>query len=170
LLLVGFASGWHPPLQETEVRTPLAIAAVLFGVALLIVFVTGYSLGLNRAEQVGSPELGPIEALPSEDVSGEEVAGLRRYPGAVRVKYESHLLGDQRVSEAGYLVEGSDLDVKLYYERELSEDGWSLEGEDFDEGELVLRARRGEEELLVELEQRDELVEIELELHEPLSP
>jgi hypothetical protein len=169
--LVGFAADRHPPPpRETEVRTQLAIAAVLIGATLLIIFVAGYSLGSNRSEQPGSLELGPIEELPSEDVPGEEVAGLRRYPGAVRVKYESHLLGDRRVSEAGYLAEGSAFEVDRFYGQRLVEEGWSLEGEDFDAGEVVLRARRGEEELLVELEQRDELVEIELELHEPLSP
>jgi len=36
-------------------RTQLAIAAVLIGAALLIVFVAGYSLGSNRVEQPGSP-------------------------------------------------------------------------------------------------------------------
>jgi hypothetical protein len=170
--LVGFAADRHPPPpRETEVRTQLAIAAVLIGATLLIIFVAGYSLGSNRSEQPGSLELGPIEELPSEDVPGEEVAGLRRYPGAVRVKYESHLLGDQQVSEAGYLVEkGSEFEVGRYYGQRLAEEGWSLEGEDFDAGELVLGARRSEEELLVELEDRGELVEIEMELHESLSP
>ena len=137
---------------------------------LLITFVSGFSLGLNRAEQVGSPELGPIDAVPSKDLPGEDVPGMRRYPGAVRVKYESHLLGDVQVTEAGYLAEGRVIEAGRFYTQRLSESGWSFKGDDFDEGELALRARRGEEEVLVELEQRGELVEIEMELSEPLSP
>ncbi len=54
---------------------------------------------------MGSPELGRIEAVPSEDLPGEDIPGLQRYPGAVRVKYDSHLLGNERVSEVGYLAE-----------------------------------------------------------------
>ncbi len=54
-------------------------------------------------------------------------------------------------------------------ERRLDENGWSLEGSDFDAGELALRARRGEIEMVVELGQEDELVEIKMELPEPLS-
>ena len=95
---------------------------------------------------------------------------MRRYPGAVRVKYESHLLGDERVSEAGFLAEGGVDGAQEFYEARLDENGWALQGSDFDAGERVLRARRGEAELLVELEQEDELVEIEMELSEALSP
>lgn len=39
--------------------------------------------------------------MPSKDLSGQDVPGIQRYPGAVRVKYESHLLGNERVSEVG---------------------------------------------------------------------
>jgi hypothetical protein len=39
--------------------------------------------------------------VPSEDLPGEDISGIQRYPGAVRVKYESHLLGNERVSEVG---------------------------------------------------------------------
>lgn len=156
--------------KEAQVKTPIAIAAVLMGAALLISFVAGYSLARIRAERVGSPELGPIDAVPSEDLPGQDVPGIQRYPGAVRVKYESHLLGDERVSEAGYLAEGGIGDAQEFYESRLDENGWTLQGSDLDAGERVLRARRGESELLVELEQADELVEIEMELTETLPP
>lgn len=97
--LVGLASDRYlPTLWEAEVKSPLAFAAVLIGAALLISFVAGYSLALTQAEQVGSPELGPIDTVPSEDLTGQDVPGMQRYPGAVRVKYESRLLGDERVS------------------------------------------------------------------------
>lgn len=167
--LVGFVSDRYPLIQrEAEVKSPIAIAAVLIGAALLISFIAGYSLALTQAEQAGSPELGPIDAVPSEDLPGEDVPGMQRYPGAVRVKYESHLLGDERVSEAGYLAHGGVSDAEEFYEPRLDENGWALQGSDLDAGERVLRARRGEAELLVELDQEDELVEIEMELSETL--
>jgi hypothetical protein len=150
------------------VKSPLAIAAVLMGAALLISFASGFSLGLTRTGQTGSPELEPIDAVPSEDLPGEDVPGMQRYPDAVKVKYESHLLGDERVSEVGYLAGGRVFEAGRFYEQRLGEKGWRFEGSDFDGGELALRARRGAEELVVELEQQDEMVEIEMELSETL--
>jgi hypothetical protein len=82
--------------------------------------------------------------VPSEDLPGEDISGIQRYPDAVRVKYESHLLGDERVTEVGYLAEGEVGDAEEFYEPRLDEDGWALQGSDFDAGERVLRARRGE--------------------------
>jgi hypothetical protein len=108
--------------------------------------------------------------VPSEDLSWEDISGIQRYPGAVRVRYESHLLGDERVTEVGYLAESEVGDAEEFYESRLDEDGWALQGSDYDAGERVLRARRGEAELLVELEQAGELVEIEIEIPETLSP
>jgi hypothetical protein len=110
-----------------------------------------------------------IDEVPSVDVPGEEVAGLRRYPGAVRVKYESHLLGNARLSEAGYLAEGSAFAAGRFYRQRLGEPGRSYEGQDFDAGELALRAQRDNEELVVALEDQGELVEVEVELSEPHS-
>ena len=102
--MVDSASDRYPPtLWEAKVKAPLAIAAVLIGAALLISFVAGYSFALTRDEQSGTLEMGPIEAVPSENLPGQDVPGMQRYPGAVRVKYGSHLLGEKRVSEAGYL-------------------------------------------------------------------
>jgi hypothetical protein len=141
---------------------------VIIAAALLISFVAGLSLGLDRAGPGGPPEIPPVEAVPAQDIPGEDVPGLPRYPGAVRVKYESHLLGDVHVLEVGYLVEGRVHEAGSFYRRRLDENGWSFEGSDFDAGELALRARRGEVEMLVELGQADELVEIEMELSEPL--
>ena len=151
-------------------KSPLAIAAILMGAALLISFVSGFSLGLTRTGQAGSPELEPIDTVPPEDLPGEDVPGVQRYPGSVRVKYESHLLGDERVSEAGYLAESGVDHAQEFYEARLDENGWALQGSDFDAGERVLRARRVGAELLVELEQEDEVVEIEIELSKTLFP
>jgi hypothetical protein len=103
---------------SSRIKSPLAIAAVLIGAALLISFVAGYSFALTRDEQSGTPEMGPIEAVPSENLPGQDVPGMQRYPGAVRVKYGSHLLGEKRVSEAGYLAEGEVGDAQEFLRTE----------------------------------------------------
>ncbi|MDQ3318126.1 MAG: hypothetical protein M3522_12455 [Actinomycetota bacterium] len=145
----------------------LAVPLAVIVAAVLISFVAGFALGSNREDRAGSPELGPIDVVPTKDLPGEDVPGLGRYPGAVRVEYESHLLGDARVTEVGYLARGDSSEAGDFYERRLEEDGWSFEGSDFDAGELALRARRGGGVLVIELEQQDEMVEIEMEFSEP---
>jgi hypothetical protein len=150
-------------------QTQLVIAAIITVPALVISFLAGLSLGLPGLPPELPPEIPPMDAVPADDLPGADVPGLPRYPGAVRVKYESHLLGDARVREVGYVAEGSVHEAESFYRQRLDENGWSFEGADLDRGELDLRARRGEVEMLVEIEQADELIEIEMELTEPLS-
>jgi hypothetical protein len=145
-------------------QTQLMIAAIVTVPAVVISFLAGLSLGLPEIP----PEIPPVDAVPVEDLPGSDVPGLPRYPGAVRVKYESHLLGDVHVSEVGYVAEGRVHEVGSFYRQRLDENGWSFEGSDFDMGELDLRGRRGEIEMVIEIGQVDELVEIEMELSKPL--
>jgi hypothetical protein len=146
-------------------QTQLVIAAIITVPALVISFLAGLSLGLPEVP----PEIPPMDAVPAEDLPGADVPGLPRYPGAVRVKYENHLLGDARVWEVGFVAEGRVHEAESFYRQRLDENGWSFQGSDFDGGEHALRARRGEVEMVVEIEQADELMEIEMELSEPLS-
>lgn len=139
-------------------KTALAIAAVLFAGALVISFVVGFSLGTSQAEGAGSPEVESVETVPTEDLPGENVPGVRRYPGAVRV---DHLLGGVRIGEVGYLAEGRLSEANSIYEQKLGENGWSHEGDNLDVGERGLRANLGEQGVLVE---------IEMEFSEPISP
>lgn len=145
----------------------MAITAVVVVATLLISFLAGFFFRETTYET--SPEIPPIDALPAEDAPGEDVVGLPRYPGAVRVEYESHTLGDTRVREVGYLTEDRLGDAEDFYRRELDENGWSLQGSDTNGGELGLLASRNGVEMVVELEQEGELVEIEMELSEPLD-
>lgn len=78
----------RPPLApgKAKVKTQLAICAVLIAATVLISLLAGYSLGLSRGELAGSPELGPIDTVSSEDAPGEDVPGVQGYPNAVRVE------------------------------------------------------------------------------------
>jgi hypothetical protein len=147
------------------VQTQLLIAAMIAVPAVVISFLAGLSLGLPGIP----PEIPSVDAVPVDDVPGEDVPGLPRYPGAVRVKYEDHLLGEARVREVGYFAEGRIHEAGSFYRQRLDENGWTLEGSDFDAGELDLRAHRGSVVVLIEIGQVGELIEIELEVHEPPS-
>jgi hypothetical protein len=151
--------------MKDTVRTQLLIAAIVTGPALVISFLAGLSLGLPNIP----PEIPPVDAVPAAAESGEDVPHLPRYPGAVRVKYENHLFKDARVWEVGYYAEGRVQEAGSFYRQSLNENGWAFEGSHFHAGELALRARRDDLEMLVEIGQAGELIEIEMELYEPLS-
>ncbi len=151
--------------MTNTVRTQLMIAAIITAPAVVIGFLAGLSLGLPGIP----PEIPPVDAAPVADLPGEDVPGLPRYPDAVRVKYENHLLGDARVWEVGYFAEGRVREVARFYRQRLDERGWAFEGSHLYAGELALRARRDKVEMVVEIGQQDEMVEIEMELYEPRS-
>jgi hypothetical protein len=150
--------------MANTVKTQILIAAIVTAPAVAISFLAGLALGIPEIP----PEIPPVDAVPVDDQPGADVPGLPRYPGAVRVQYESHVLGDTHVWEIGYFAEGHVQEVESFYRPRLDENGWSFEGSDFDAGELDLRARRGEVEMVMEIGQHDEMVEIEVELSEPL--
>jgi hypothetical protein len=151
--------------MTNTVRTQLVIAAIITAPAVVIGFLAGLSLGLPGIP----PEIPPVDATPVSDLPGEDAPGLPRYPGAARVKYENHVLGDARVWEVGYFAEGTFREAGSFYRQKLDENGWTLEGSDFDAGELDLRAHRGDVVMLIEIGQQGEMVEIEMEIYEPRS-
>jgi hypothetical protein len=151
--------------MNRTVQTQLVIAAIITVPILIISFLAGLSLGLPGIP----PEIPPVDVAPVDDVPGEDVPGLPRYPGAVRERYENHLLDKARVWEVGYFAEGRIHEVGSFYRQRLDEHGWVLEGSDFDAGELDLRAHRGNVAVVVEIEQEGELVEIDIDVYEPSS-
>lgn len=151
--------------MKNTVRTQLVIAVIITAPAVVIGFLAGLSLGLPGIP----PEIPPLDAAPVADQPGQDVPGLPRYPGAARVKYENHLFSDARVWEVGYFAEGRVREVESFYRQRLDESGWTFEGSDLDAGELALRGRRGNVEMVVEVGQQGKMVEIEMELYEPRS-
>jgi hypothetical protein len=79
------------------------------------------------------------------------------------------MFSDARVWEVGYFAEGRVREVQSFYRQRLDESGWTFEGSHFYAGELALRARRDNVEMVVEVGQQGEMVEIEMELYEPRS-
>jgi hypothetical protein len=151
--------------MKKTVQTQLVIAAIITVPALVISFLAGLALGLPGLP----PEIPPVDAVPVDDVPGEDVPGVPRYPGAVRVRYENHLLEDVRVWEVDYLAEGRLHETGSFYRQRLDENGWVLEGTNFDAGELDMRAHRGNVAAVVEIEQEGELVQIDIDVYEPSS-
>jgi len=61
--------------------------------------------------------------LPKEDVAGEDISDIPRYPGATRISYES----TPQSLTLGYLAHAGIMEVADFYAREMSKDGWLLQ-------------------------------------------
>ncbi len=110
---------------------------------------------------------------PSEDVSGEDILGLPRYPGSVRAEYEREEADDFVETNVGYVATVSGLDtVREFYRDTFREEEWSVANAEFSEGEWSFLVTQDEREALVEFETRADsrggLVDIRIELSEPL--
>lgn len=146
LLLLGFSFGWLVfRLQTNEVswQAPTTGAAP------------------------SQPQAAEVDA-PSEDVPGAELPGLPRYPGSVRTEYRREDIGDFIVTEAEYLVAGDSEPAREFYRDVFRRENWSVGDFGFSRGEWVFFVIREEREALIEIEERGKVVEIELELSEPV--
>lgn len=110
------------------------------------------------------------EASP-EEVAGERIEGLPRFPSSIRTDYEQSVEDGLLFTETKFLADARTQDVRDFYREAFDAGGWTVadteySGEDW--GYFVLS---GEREALVEIEPREgpgeEFVEIEFELSEP---
>jgi hypothetical protein len=112
-------------------------------------------------------------SLPSEDVAGEDIPGLPRYPDSVRTAYEREEAGDLVETNVGYGATAPGLDaVREFYRDTFREEDWSVENAEFSEGTWTFLVTQDEREALVEFEtrtgSRGGLFDIRIELSEPL--
>lgn len=158
-----------------KVSTVVAISLV--GVLLLAVgFAAGrLTAGSNAATGPGEATAALTAALPtldtsvpSFDVPGADIPGLPPYPGATRVEYRQVMVGDLLETEAEYVMTGDLGPVHDFYRAVFDEQGWAVADLGIYQGEWTFFVISGEREALVEIEGRGPLVEIEIELSEPL--
>ena len=103
------------------------------------------------------------------DVTGADIEGLPRYPGSVRVEYQNLIVGDFLETEVEYVVATELGPVHDFYREVFKEEGWIVADIGIYQGEWTFFVVSGEREANVELEARQSLVEIEIELSEPLE-
>lgn len=147
---------------------------LLLPFAAILLFLAGFAAGqwLNLrdlASQAPEPPATPRAtfALPAFDVPGSDIEGLPRYPGAVRVEYRQGLTGDLIETEVEYVISTDFEAVHDYYRQVFDEEGWTVADLGIYQGEWTFFVVSGEREALVELEARESLVEIEIEITEP---
>ena len=157
------------------VRAQLILGFIVAGAILLATgFVAGKTWTERRAPEPAAapPTLSAAATtvnLATIDVPGADVPGLPRYPGATRVEYRQVLDRDLVETEVEYVV-ADDLEVVHdYYRNVFEEKGWKVADLGVYQGEWTFFVIQDRREALMELESRGPLIEIEIEITEPLE-
>jgi hypothetical protein len=150
-------------------RVPLYIGFI--AVACLIVYTLAvlgvlYAIGVLDRPLIG-PEAGRETAatvMPSADVPGEDIEGLPRFPGSIRLEFAEERQGQWLVTEAEYLVEADPDEVRGFFRDAFRTNGWEVRSTEFTLGEWVYEVTSGQVSAVVEIEPREPLIEIEIEI------
>lgn len=181
----GFSSDPHGPLigaahggrmkAATLSRASLALLliAILVGGVVLGSAVTAFGQDLLATEAPSATPTAlptPTSArLPDSDANGEELRRLPRYPGSVRTEYEISRDDRYRLTAVEYLTDATVERVRAYYQDVIDDHGWDLADVNYAAGEWTYVLVDGRIEALVEIETWNGLVEIDLQMSEPVS-
>jgi hypothetical protein len=164
---------------ENELKTFLLTVAALTLILILAGSAVGYTLirlwpDLPLFPRLILQEESQVVATPapSEDVPGEDIPGLPRYPGSVRDEYEREEADDLIITKVGYVAAVSSLDtIREFYRDTFREEDWSVANAEFSEGRWSFLVTQDEREALVEFGTRTGshggLIETRIELSEP---
>jgi hypothetical protein len=135
--------------------------------ALVWVFAFIGMLGVARSVFAsGSLPAGAFHARVDEP---RAVPGLPAYPGAACTEYRDDVIGRERVIEIEYVIERALPEVRDHYRALLGREGWDVTDTAWVRGELIYTIESGARSGVVELEHRDGVTEIEIELSEPVA-
>jgi hypothetical protein len=102
-----------------------------------------------------------------EDVPGAEIAGLPRYPGAVRAEYRVGEWDGSSVTKAEYRTQDGTEDVLRHYRAMFKAGNWDLQHRSFEHGEHVFEVTLGHAAVTVQVERVGSVTEIEIERVQP---
>ena len=170
----------NPILKIERKKTGMKLTSMaLLLVAAGMLFLAGIAIGRmtvnqqpTQREATTAPAVNIVPTadltVPTFDVPGEDVPGLPRFPGMMRVEYRQVIVGDLLETEVEYVVEGSLEPVHDHFRRVFDEEGWNVADLQVFQGERTFFVVKDDREALVELESRGPLVEVEIELTEPV--
>jgi hypothetical protein len=175
-------------LQALRLAAPaLALAAVLSSVFLALGFVSAARTvgeaprpSPNDHEPLArtSQDFVPRDArrgkalpvsMPAEDVDGEPIPGLPRYPGSVRAAYSEEQAGDLSFVRARFLTERPPGAVRDFYDGVFRSGGWRVANVDYAGGEWIFVALHGGREAGVGVSSRGEVSVVNVEVSRPLA-
>jgi hypothetical protein len=156
----------------TLVGVVLLCAALLIGVT---VFLASPRLTILGQEPTATPTASPTPSptatarLPAAEVAGEDLATLPRYPGAVRSDYEVALDDQYRLIVTEYLAAANFDEVRTFYQGVIAAQGWERADVGVSNGEWSWALVDGSVLALIEIEEANGLIEIDLQISEPLA-
>ncbi len=103
------------------------------------------------------------------DVAGEDLATLPRYPASVRSDYQVAVEERYRLIVTEYLAAARADEVQAFYRGVIAAHGWERADIGFTDGEWSYSLVDGETLALIEIEEADGLVEIDLQISEPIA-
>lgn len=161
----------------TRARLTLLLVGILLcglligGMAALVAFPLPALFG---GQHIASPTLSPAPSptvhatLPASDAPGEDLAALPRFPGSVRSDYEVALDDRYRLTVTEFLATAGVEEVRAFYQGVITAHGWERADIGFSEGEWSYSLADGDTLALIEIEEAGGLVEIDLQISEPL--
>ena len=148
----------------------LLVAAVLLG---------GFLLGSTLPELADRTRATPsptavaaspgATARPTADVAGEDLARLPRYPGSVRSEFAITVDERYRLTAVEFLADESLDAVRAFYQGVIAQHGWQRADIGYSAGEWTYVLVDGSTEALIEIEELGGLVEIDLQVSEPIA-
>lgn len=148
----------------------LLVAAVLLG---------GFLLGSTLPELTDRTRATPsptavaaspgATARPTADVAGEDLARLPRYPGSVRSEFAITVDERYRLTAVEFLADESLDAVRAFYQGVIAQHGWQRADIGYSAGEWTYVLVDGSTEALIEIEVTGGLVEIDLQVSEPIE-
>ena len=167
---------WETGNQKKSSKTAVTVLLIAAGILLLIAGIIIGRLSSTSSQQEPADNPTAINAVvptadlsvPVLDVPGDNIPGLPPFPGMRRVEYRQVIIGDLLETEVEYVIEGPLEPIHDYYRQLFDDEGWKVADLHIFQGEWTFFIIQGEREALVELESRGPLVEVEIELTEPI--
>lgn len=141
-----------------------AIALVLAG------FCAGWLLSprqLGDAPPESTTPPATVSTVPQEDASGVDVPEMPRYPDSIRAEYERERLRDFIATDVEYVTTDDPAAVRDFYREVFRTEGWAEADAGTVLGEFFYFVTKDEREVVVEIEERPEFTEIEIEETKP---
>ncbi|HSI99768.1 MAG TPA: hypothetical protein VLA59_05225 [Patescibacteria group bacterium] len=179
----AFSSDAHGDLIGTDddpgVMDAIRLSRVTLALLIIVVMVGGVLLGSAVTAMVAptptptptpTPAATPSDAaIPTDDVAGEDLERLPRYPGSVRTEYEVSIDDRYRLTAVEYFADATIDEVRLFYQGVIEEHGWERADIQYSGGEWTYVLVDGSVEALIEIEVTRGNVEIDLQVSAPIA-
>ena len=156
--------------MKAGVLAVIALGAIVWAFALIGILSIAQAIGPSA---VSTPA--PLLAARTEDVEtghaneSAKIPSLPEYPGATPSEYYQETFGTERVTEIEYVVDSSAQEVRRHYRQTFARRGWTVTESTWVRGEWTYVVSLGAQQGIVEIERRDGLTEVEIEMAE-LAP